>query len=91
MIESIKKNPLLFAMVTGAIGYGLFAYIPWLIPIGDAVGPILPEWLPLGLFLLLYVTFCKIRISELRPRKWHFIIQMVRIALASDGVPHLAL
>ena len=34
-------------------------------------------------FLLLYATFCKIKISELKPRTWHFAIQGVRTLLAA--------
>lgn len=86
IFESIKRNSLIFSMIVGAVGYELFANVEWLMPLGDAVGPVLPEWLPVGLFSLLYVTFCKIKISELRPRTWHFIIQLVRVALASSMV-----
>lgn len=83
VFEVIKKNSLLFAMVVGAIIYELFAHVPALEPIGEELGPWLPEWLPIGLFLLLYVTFCKIKISELRPRTWHFVIQLVRTCIAA--------
>lgn len=86
VLDTIKRNSLLFSMVVGAIGYELFANVECLYPLADTVGPWLPEWLPVGLFSLLYVTFCKIRMSELRPRKWHFVIQMVRVALASSMV-----
>lgn len=82
-LEKVKKNGLISAMVVGTIGYELFAHTECLFPIGDAVGPWLPEWLPVGLFLLLYFTFCKIKISEMRPRKWHFVIQAVRTSLAA--------
>ena len=47
------------------------------------MGPLLTDWLPIGLFLLLYATFCKIKISEMKPRTWHFVIQLVRISLAA--------
>lgn len=82
LFETIKKNSLLFAMMVGAVLYELFAHVECLFPLGNAVGPWLPQWLPVGLFLLLYVTFCKIKMSELRPRKWHFAIQLVRIILS---------
>lgn len=83
LFDTIKKNSLLFAMAVGALRYELFARVECLEPIGDAVGPILPDWLPIGLFSILYVTFCKIKMSEIRPRKWHFAIQLVRVAIAS--------
>lgn len=81
--ELIRKNSLLFSMVVGIVGYELFAHVECLEPVGDYVGPWLPDWLPIGLFSILYVTFCKIKISEIRPRKWHFVIQLIRVTLAS--------
>lgn len=83
IFSAIKKNSLLFAMLIGAIIYELFSHIAILEPLGEVVGPYLPDWLPIGLFLLLYVTFCKIKISELRPRTWHFVIQLVRTSIAA--------
>lgn len=83
IFSAIKKNSLLFAMLMGAIIYELFSHIAILEPLGEVVGPYLPDWLPIGLFLLLYVTFCKIKISELRPRTWHFVIQFVRTSIAA--------
>ena len=81
-LQLARQNALITAMVIGAFGYELFAHVECLFPIGDAIGPWLPEWLPIGLFLLLYFTFCKIKISDLRPRTWHFVIQAVRVCLA---------
>ena len=83
IFSAIKKNSLLFAMLMGAIIYELLSHIAILEPLGEVVGPYLPDWLPIGLFLLLYVTFCKIKISELRPRTWHFVIQLVRTSIAA--------
>ena len=52
------------SLVLGAVGYLLFANIPFLEPIGDVVGPHLISLMPLVLFALLYVTFCKIEIKK---------------------------
>lgn len=83
MFEKIKKNSLLFSMVVGAIIYEIFSHVECLAPISEMASPWLPQWLPIGLFLLLYVTFCKIKISELKPRTWHFVIQLVRTSIAA--------
>lgn len=34
------------------------------------------------MFALLYVTFCKIEIKEMKPQGWHFILQLIRTSLA---------
>lgn len=83
MFEKIKKNSLLLSMVVGAIIYEIFSHVECLAPISEMASPWLPQWLPIGLFLLLYVTFCKIKISELKPRTWHFVIQLVRTSIAA--------
>ena len=63
LFATLRKNALLTAMLAGTLLYELFALVPLLQPIGDEVGPILPDLLPVGLFTLLYCTFCKIRLS----------------------------
>jgi BASS family bile acid:Na+ symporter len=60
----------------------VFANVPFLVPVGDVVGPFLVDILPVVLFMLLYVTFCKIQIKDMRPRPWHFWLQLIRIVLS---------
>lgn len=79
----IKQNALFVAMSVGALVYEAFAHISFLRPSGELLGPYARDWLPIGLFLLLYATFCKIKISEVKPRTWHFVIQLVRTSLAA--------
>ena len=73
-------------MGLGALCYELFARVPLLEPCGDVLGPWMSEWLPIGLFAILYVTFCKIKLHELRPRTWHFVIQLVRTCISASVV-----
>ena len=77
-----RKFALPCSLVSGALGYLIFAYIPFLQPLGDAVGPRLVELMPVVLFALLYVTFCKIEIKEMKPKAWHFVLQLIRTSLA---------
>ena len=55
-----RKFALPCSLVLGALGYLIFANVPFLQPLGDAVGPRLVELMPVVLFAQLYVTFCKI-------------------------------
>lgn len=79
----IKQNSLFISMAIGALVYETFAHISFLQPTGQMLGPYLRDWLPIGLFLLLYATFCKIKISEMKPRTWHFVIQLVRTSISA--------
>ncbi len=87
----IKQNSLFISMAFGALVYEFFAHISSLESINKIMGPLLTDWLPIGLFLLLYATFCKIKISEMKPRTWHFVIQLVRTSLAALMVLLIAL
>lgn len=78
----IKQNSLFLSMAIGAFVYEVFSRISVLEPVSLVMGPLLTDWLPVSLFLLLYATFCKIKISEMKPRTWHFVIQLIRTSLA---------
>lgn len=82
LLTFIKRWSLLTSLCFGIAVYLLFANIPVLQPVGDVLGPFAVSLLPIVLFLLLYVTFCKIQIEDMRPRPWHFWLQFIRICLS---------
>lgn len=82
----LRRNALFVSMIVGVVVYEVFAHVDCLDAFGTMAEPWLNDWLPAGLFGLLYVTFCKIKISEMKPRKWHFAIQAVRTLLALSMV-----
>ena len=82
IIRFVKEWTLPCAMVFGAAVYLLFTGIPALVPLGEAAGPWFIELLPVLIFMTLYVTFCKIRLHDLRLRAWHAWLQLIRTAAA---------
>lgn len=78
-----KQWTLLVALFIGSVVYLLFSEIPFLEPVGDFAGPKLVELLPVIIFIMLYMTFCKIDMHNFKPRKWHFALQVVRTALSA--------
>lgn len=82
IIDFIRKWTLPCAMVTGMLVYILFSTVSPLVPVGEAVSPYIINLLPVVIFIMLYVTFCKIQIDDLRPRAWHFWLQGIRTALS---------
>ena len=82
ILSFFRKFSLPCSLVLGAVGYLVFANVPFLEPFGDVVGPKLVSLMPVVLFSLLYVTFCKIEIKEMKPKTWHFILQLIRTTLA---------
>lgn len=71
------------SLVLGVVVYLIFANVPFLEPFGEVVGPHLVSLMPVVLFALLYVTFCKIEIKEMKPKTWHFVLQLIRTSLAA--------
>ena len=82
IIAFLKKWTLPSGLVIGAVVYLLFSRIAPLQPIGNMAGPFLVKLLPVVIFVMLYITFCKIQMGDLRPRAWHFILQAIRIILS---------
>lgn len=82
MKSFIKRCALLFSLLLGGIGYLIFSRITVLRPTGLLLYKYLPGLLPYLIFLMLYVTFCRINISEFKPRIWHFWLQGIRVLLS---------
>lgn len=82
VIDFIKEWTLPCAMAFGSCVYLLFSEVPFLEPFGNAVGPFFIEIMPVLVFAILYVTFCKIRLHDLRFSPWHIWLQVIRLALA---------
>lgn len=91
IVGFVKKWTLPSAMLTGAAVYTLFCTVEPLREPGRVLGPYVEELMPVLIFLILYVTFCKIKIDNLRPRAWHFWLQLIRTALSALMVGAVAL
>lgn len=84
IIRFIKDWTLPVSMGAGAVLYLLFAFTPQLDEAGTAMAPFFAAILPLFMFLVLFVTFCKVDFHQLRPVGWHFwvgVFQLLFIAL----------
>ena len=80
IIRFIKDWTLPVSMATGTLLYLLFAMMPTLDGASRFFAPIFDAILPLFMFLILYVTFCKVDFHKLRPVHWHLwvgIFQML--------------
>lgn len=87
MFDFIKRFSLPVSLLTGSALYLLFSRVSILMPVGDVAGPMLCDHvMPVILFVILYVTFCKIQIKEMMPRTWHFILQGIRTLLSAAMV-----
>ncbi len=70
-------------MGTGAAAYLVFAFTPGLEEAAAFFDPVFAAILPAFMFLVLFVTFCKVDFRKLRPVAWHFwtgLFQLIFIA-----------
>ena len=84
IVRFIKDWTLPVAMGTGAVLYLLFAFVPCLDEAGTQMAPFFDTILPLFMFLVLFVTFCKVDFHQLRPVAWHFwvgVFQLLFVAI----------
>ena len=72
ILHFIKNWTLPISMGIGAVAYLVFYYVPALEGASQWFAPLFNSILPLFMFLILYVTFCKVDFKKLAPVKWHF-------------------
>lgn len=91
LLNFLKEWTLPVAMVMGTLIYFIFALTPSLDGAAEFFGPIIDTIFPLFMFLILFVTFCKVDFRKLRPVGWHvwvgifqaaFVLVIVGIILA---------
>ena len=84
VVRFIKDWTLPVAMGIGAVAYLIFAFTPSLDGAADFFSPIFETILPMFMFLVLFVTFCKVDFHKMRPVPWHLwtgIFQVLFIAV----------
>ncbi|MBR5234615.1 MAG: transporter [Bacteroidaceae bacterium] len=68
-------------MAAGVIAYLLYAALPLPAGTGAVVSRIVETLQPTLIFAMLFVTFCKISPSELKPCRWHAWLMLIQVAL----------
>ena len=78
-IRVIKDWTLPVSMGTGALLYLIFAFTPQLDAAARFFDPIFDAILPMFMFFILFVTFCKVDFHKLRPVAWHFWVSVFQL------------
>lgn len=89
VIRFIKDWTLAVSIAAGAALYLTFAFTPALSGASDFFAPLLDAMLPLFMFLVLFVTFCKVDFKKLRIVPWHLWVsafQILTVALITSLV-----
>ena len=84
------------AMLGGVVMYLLYVNIPLFDSTHDFVSSLLAVVQPSLIFAMLFVTFCKVKVKELKPSWWHLwllafqLLSFISISLCIAFVPHMS-
>ncbi|MDR0893842.1 MAG: bile acid:sodium symporter [Prevotellaceae bacterium] len=82
MLRLLKNWTLPLAMLTGILGYILFAEVSWLAPAKPCVRIMSDYLTPWLISAQLLLTFCKVeRLRELRPTVWHVWLLLFQLLM----------
>ena len=77
----MKDWTLPVAMGLGAVLYFIFAFVPALDDAAQFFSPLMDAILPVFMFLVLFVTFCKVDFRQMRPVWWHLWVLLFNLLL----------
>lgn len=83
MLNFLKNWTLPIAMLSGALGYFIFANFTFLEPTKPFVSVFIAYFTPFLIFSQLLLTFCKVDWRELMPSPWHGWLLLFQIVSAS--------
>ena len=100
VVRFVKDWTLPCAMGMGTLLYLVFAFVPALDGAAMFFAPLLDALLPVFMFLVLFVTFCKVDFRRMRPVWWHawvalfnllFVAIVMVLTLWQDGTNKILL
>ena len=80
-IEILKKWTLPLAMLCGTGLYLLFANVDALDKAGDALLPFFQTAVPVLLFVILFITFCRVDFKQMRITRWHIYLSLLQVLM----------
>ena len=81
LLRFYKNWALPISMVAGVVAYLLYAALPLPPGTGAVVSRIIGILQPTLIFGMLFITFCKISPTELKPCRWHAWLMLVQVTL----------
>ncbi len=84
----LRKSSLFLGVMLGFLGFLLFTYVESARPL-RGVAIFLVDSLPFFLFVLLFFSFCKVRLLEMRPRRWHLMLSVFQIVMTGAMVAYI--
>lgn len=86
IVRFVRNWTLPVSMTAGTVIYLVFANVPFLAGAAEVMSPVCDKMLPAFMFMILFVTFCKVDFRKLRLTGWHFWIGLFQIILVGTLV-----
>jgi BASS family bile acid:Na+ symporter len=83
LMSFVRTYLLFIAIATGGLVFCLFHFIPALAPLKPAAYFFGSDMLPVFIFSMLYLSFCKVNLKEMKPRRWHLIVYATMFAMSA--------
>lgn len=81
IIRFVKNWTLPLAMIAGAAGYFIYVNLPFLAPTRPYANTVVGIVQPVLIFMMLFLTFCKISFDELKLHRWHLWHALIQTVL----------
>jgi BASS family bile acid:Na+ symporter len=94
IVRLLKDWTLPAAMSVGTAGYLFFANVPALDGVARKMGPVMDDMVPVVMFFILLVTFCKVDFNKMRITGWHLWVaafQTILVGMMTLAILHYRL
>lgn len=81
-MQKLQAWLLAVAIALGCVIYAAFHFLSFLAPLKPWVNLGLEYIVPWLIFIMLFVSFCKVDVKQMRPRKWHVALLFIQLTLS---------
>ena len=81
LIRFLKNWTLPVSMISGALAYYICSQLPLTYEVKHDILSVIEVLQPVLLFIMLFVAFCKIKPTDLKPHRWHLWLLLIQCLL----------
>ena len=81
LIRFLKNWTLPVSMISGAFAYYICSQLPLPYEVKHDILSVIEVLQPVLLFIMLFVAFCKIKPTDLKPHRWHLWLLLTQCLL----------
>lgn len=82
LIKRFRTYMLILAISLGFTAYLCFHNFAFLQPLKAPVKVFAQDGLPVLIFIMLFCAFCKVKVKEMKPKLWHFLLVLFQVGVS---------